>query len=79
MRSDYSVSTYTERSEEHVSTLLIARFLENSIPLPKTEDEAVYIATRPDKPIQTKIDIEKEYALRSYEREKQYLLRQMFI
>ena len=53
------------------------RFLENSIPLPKTEDEAVYIANALTR-IQTKIDIEKSL-LRSYEREKQYLLRQMFI
>ena len=53
------------------------RFLENSIPLPKTENEAVYIANALTS-IQTKIDTEKNL-LRSYEKEKQYLLRQMFI
>ena len=53
------------------------RFLENSIPLPKTENEAVYIADALTS-IQTKIDTEKSL-LRSYEKEKQYLLRQMFI
>jgi len=53
------------------------RFLGNSIPLPKAEDEATYIANALTS-IQTKIDIEKSL-LRSYEKEKQYLLRQMFI
>ena len=53
------------------------RFLGNSIPLPKAEDEVTYIANALTS-IQTKIDIEKSL-LRSYEKEKQYLLRQMFI
>ena len=53
------------------------RFLENSIPLPKTEDEIVYIANVLTS-IQKKINIEKSL-LQSYEKEKQYLLRQMFI
>ena len=53
------------------------RFLGNSIPFPKAEDEATYIANVLTS-IQTKIDIEKSL-LRSYEKEKQYLLRQMFI
>ena len=53
------------------------RFLENSVPLPKTEDEAIYIANALIS-IQVKIDIEKRL-LQSYEKEKQYLLRQMFI
>lgn len=53
------------------------RFLGNSIPLPKAEVEATYIANALTS-IQTKIDIEKSL-LRSYEKEKQYLLRQMFI
>ena len=53
------------------------RFLRNSIPLPKAENEATYIANTLTS-IQTKIDIEKS-VLQSYEKEKQYLLRQMFI
>lgn len=53
------------------------RFLGNSIPFPKAEDEATYI-TNALTSIQTKIDMEKSL-LRSYEKEKQYLLRQMFI
>ena len=53
------------------------RFLENSIPLPKTEHEAIYIANALTN-IQKKVDIEK-CLLRLYEKEKQYLLRQMFI
>ena len=53
------------------------RFLENSIPLPKTENEALYIANALMS-IHKKIDIEKNL-LRSYEKEKEYLLRQMFI
>ena len=53
------------------------RFLENSIPFPKTEDEIVYIANVLTS-IQKKINIEKSL-LQSYEKEKQYLLRQMFI
>ena len=53
------------------------RFLGNSIPFPKAEDEATCI-TNALTSIQTKIDMEKSL-LRSYEKEKQYLLRQMFI
>ena len=53
------------------------RFLGNSIPFPKAKDEATYIANALTS-IQTKIDIEKSL-LRSYEKEKQYLLRQLFI
>ena len=53
------------------------RFLGNSIPFPKAEDEATYI-TNALTSIQTKIDMEKSL-FRSYEKEKQYLLRQMFI
>ena len=53
------------------------RFLKNSIPLPKTENEAIYIANTLIS-IQKKIDIEKKM-LRSYEKEKQYLLSKMFI
>ena len=53
------------------------RFLKNSIPLPKTENEAIYIANTLIS-IQKKINIEKKM-LRSYEKEKQYLLSKMFI
>ena len=53
------------------------RFLENAILLPKTEDEIVYIANALTS-IQEKINIEKSL-LQSYEKEKQYLLCQMFI
>lgn len=53
------------------------RFLENSIPLPKTKHEAIYVANALIN-IQKKIDIEK-CLLRAYEKEKQYLLRQLFI
>lgn len=53
------------------------RFLKNSIPLPKTKNEAIYIANTLIN-IQKKIDMEKKI-LRSYEKEKQYLLSKMFI
>ena len=53
------------------------RFLENSIPLPKTENEAIYIANALTG-IQRKIEIEKSL-LCLYEKEKRYLLGQMFI
>ena len=53
------------------------RFLENSIPLPKTENEALCIANTL-KTIQKKIDTEKGL-LQSYEKEKEYLLCRMFI
>lgn len=53
------------------------RFLENSIPLPKTEHETINIGNALTN-IQKKVDIEK-CLLRLYEKEKQYLLRQMFI
>lgn len=66
-----------QKGAKNTINITNARFLENSIPLPKTEDEAVYIANALTS-IQTKIDIEKSL-LRSYEKEKQYLLRQMFI
>mgnify|MGYP002687312130 FL=1 len=66
-----------QKGAKNTINITNTRFLENSIPLPKTEDEAVYIANALTR-IQTKIDIDKSM-LRSYEREKQYLLRQMFI
>ena len=66
-----------QKGAKNTINITNARFLENSILLPKTEDEAVYIANALTS-IQIKIDIEKSL-LRSYEKEKQYLLRQMFI
>ena len=53
------------------------RFLKNSIPLPKTENEAIYIANTLIS-IQKKIDMEKKM-LWSYEKEKQYLLSKIYI
>ena len=53
------------------------RFLENSVPLPISESEANTIAGIL-KTIQAKIEIEKSL-LQSYIKEKEYLLRQMFI
>ena len=66
-----------QKGAKNTINITNARFLENSIPLPITEDEAVDIANALTS-VQTKIDIEKSL-LRSYEKEKQYLLRQMFI
>ena len=66
-----------QKGAKNTINITNARFLENSIPLPKTEDEVVYIANALTS-IQTKIDVEKSL-LCSYEKEKQYLLRQMFI
>ena len=66
-----------QKGAKNTINITNARFLENSIPLPKTEDEVVYIANALTS-IQTKIDVEKSL-LYSYEKEKQYLLRQMFI
>ena len=53
------------------------RFLENSVPLPISGNEANTIAGIL-KTIQAKIEIEKNL-LQSYTKEKEYLLRQMFI
>lgn len=66
-----------QKGAKNTINITNARFLGNSIPLPKTEDEVVYIANALTS-IQTKIDVEKSL-LCSYEKEKQYLLRQMFI
>lgn len=66
-----------QKGAKNTINITNARFLENSIPLPKTEDEVVYIANALTS-IQTRIDVEKSL-LCSYEKEKQYLLRQMFI
>ncbi len=53
------------------------RFLENTIPLPKAIDEAKRLACMLIS-IQSKIALEKDF-LHSYQKQKQYLLRQMFI
>ena len=53
------------------------KFLENSVPLPVSESEANTIAGIL-KSIQEKVEIEKNL-LQSYIKEKEYLLRQMFI
>ena len=66
-----------QKGAKNTINITNARFLENSIPLPKTEDEVVYIANALTS-IQTKIDLEKSL-LCSYEKEKQYLLLQRFI
>ena len=66
-----------QKGAKNTINITNARFLGNSMPLPKTEDEVVYIANALTS-IQTKIDVEKSL-LCSYEKEKQYLLRQMFI
>ena len=65
-----------QKGAKNTINITNARFLENSIPLPKTEDEVVIANVLTS--IQTKIDVEKNL-LCSYEKEKQYLLRQMFI
>ena len=53
------------------------RFLENSVPLPISESEANTIAVML-KSIQAKVEVEKKL-LQSYAKEKEFLLRQMFI
>ena len=53
------------------------RFLENTIPLPKAIDEAKRLACILIS-IQSKIVLEQDF-LHSYQKQKQYLLRQMFI
>lgn len=56
-----------QKGAKNTINITNARFLENSIPLPKTEDEVVYIANALTS-IQTKIDVEKSL-LCSYEKE----------
>ena len=66
-----------QKGAKNTINITNTRFLENSIPLPKTEHEAVYIANALTG-IQRKIEIEKNL-LCLYEKEKQHLLGQMFI
>ena len=66
-----------QKGAKNTINITNTRFLENSIPLPKTEHEAVYIANALTG-IQRKIEREKNL-LCLYEKEKQHLLGQMFI
>ena len=66
-----------QKGAKNTINITNTRFLENSIPLPKTEHEAVCIANALTG-IQRKIEIEKNL-LCLYEKEKQHLLGQMFI
>ena len=66
-----------QKGAKNTINITNTRFLENSIPLPKTEHEAVCIANALTG-IQQKIEIEKNL-LCLYEKEKQHLLGQMFI
>ena len=66
-----------QKGAKNTINITNTRFLENTISLPKTEHEAIYIANALIS-IQTKLEIEKSL-LRLYKKEKQYLLRQMFI
>ena len=66
-----------QKGAKNTINITNTRFLENFIPLPKTEHEAIYIANVLTG-IQRKIEIEKNL-LCLYEKEKQHLLGQMFI
>ena len=66
-----------QKGAKNTINITNARFLENSVPLPLSENEANTIAGIL-KSIQEKIEIEKSL-LQSYTKEKAYLLRQMFI
>ena len=66
-----------QKGAKNTINITNTRFLENSMPLPKTKHEAIYIANALTR-IQRKIEIEKSL-LRLYEKEKQHLLGQMFI
>ena len=66
-----------QKGAKNTINITNGRFLENSIPLPISENEANSIAGIL-KSIQEKIEIEKSL-LQSYTKEKEYLLRQMFI
>ena len=66
-----------QKGAKNTINITNGRFLENSIPLPKKEDETkrlAWILTS----IQSKIILEQNL-LQSYLKQKQYLLRQMFI
>ena len=66
-----------QKGAKNTINITNGRFLENSVPLPISENEANTIAGIL-KSIQEKIEIEKSL-LQSYTKEKGYLLRQMFI
>lgn len=66
-----------QKGAKNTINITNGRFLENSAPLPISENEANSIAGIL-KSIQEKIEIEKSL-LQSYTKEKEYLLRQMFI
>ena len=66
-----------QKGAKNTINITNGRFLENSVPLPISENEANTIAGIL-KSIQEKIEIEKSL-LQSYTKEKEYLLRQMFI
>lgn len=66
-----------QKGAKNTINITNGRFLENTIPLPKKEDETkrlAWILTS----IQNKIILEQDL-LHSYQKQKQYLLRQMFI
>jgi len=66
-----------QKGAKNTINITNGRFLENSVPLPISEKESNTIAGIL-KSIQEKVEIEK-YLLQSYNKEKEYLLRQMFI
>ena len=66
-----------QKGAKNTINITNGRFLENSVPLPISKNEANTIAGIL-KSIQEKIEIEKSL-LQSYTKEKEYLLRQMFI
>ena len=66
-----------QKGAKNTINITNGRFLENTIPLPKKEDETkrlAWILTS----IQNKIILEQDF-LHSYQKQKQYLLRHMFI
>ena len=66
-----------QKGAKNTINITNGRFLENSVPLPISKSEANTIAGIL-KTIQAKIEIEKNLS-QSYTKEKEYLLRQMFI
>ena len=66
-----------QKGAKNTINITNGRFLENSVPLPISKSEANTIAGIL-KTIQAKIEIERNL-LQSYTKEKEYLLRQMFI
>ena len=66
-----------QKGAKNTINITNGRFLENTIPLPKKEDETKHLAWVLTS-IQNKIILEQDL-LHSYQKQKQYLLRQMFI